>query len=463
MLMWTLHACFWLSPEPPPPPDIVLVVVDTLRADHVGIDGHSRDTTPAIDALAREGHWYSRAYAQSGWTLTSMTSLLTGLYPHVHRVGRSPFDVNAFGRLETSRVTLAEAIGPAGYATAAFVNNTFMAPEFGLNQGFDVYDYEGATNDQHRSTAQTVALANTWIAAQTAPLFVLVHAMEPHMDYDPPPSTRGRFTGDGEPLVPIPFASPSQIALKDEHGRPTRPVVDYIEQLYDEEVLATDQALSVLFDTLRARDNWANTLVIVTSDHGEEFWEYGGFEHGHSLLGVLTRVPLVFGGGLARHQDVVTSVVQHVDVFRTLIALAGVSPPAETVGLNLRSKEPLPAQTAMSENTLYGPPRLSITDGQYRLELNLSEMGGQVYRVLPDGMERAVGGEEQREQGQRLEAALRTLRGGLLPVDTVSGPNVPSVEAFRQLKALGYVEGGPDPTGLEDPLESPSVPPTLSQ
>ncbi len=430
------------------------MVVDTLRADHVGIYGNPRQPTPNIDALAREGHWFTRAYAQSGWTLPSMTSLLTGLYPHVHRVGRAPFNESAFGRLEHSRVTMAEALKAKGYSTGGFVNNTFMAPEFGLDQGFDTYDYQGATNDQHRTAEDTMVAANAWLSQHKGPVFLLVHVMEPHMDYAPPQATRGTYTGDGVPLVPLPFASPMQIEEKDAGGIPAPAVVEYIRQLYDEEILATDQALSSLFDVLRSRGNWDNTLVVVTSDHGEEFWDHGGFEHGHSLLGFLTRIPLIMAGGLAEQRAPVKSVVQHVDVFHTLLLAAGVGLPPETSGVDLRDTKAIPEQMALSENTLYGPPRLSMVDRDYRLEMNLEEMGGAVYRVLPDGRERRVGGAAQQEQGLRLEGGIRAVRGGLMPVDTVTGPSVPSVEAFQQLKALGYIEGGPEPTDPADPEES---------
>ena len=117
-------------------PDIVLVVIDPLRADHLSCYGHDRPTSPNIDAIASSGLLFERAYAHSGWTLASFTSLFTGLLPHQHRVGRAPGDASQFGRLAPEVVTLAEAVGAAGYATAAVMNNTFLAPEFGLNQGF---------------------------------------------------------------------------------------------------------------------------------------------------------------------------------------------------------------------------------------------------------------------------------------------------------------------------------------
>ena len=185
-------------------PDIVLVVIDTLRADHLGCYGHERPTSPNLDAMAGAGLRFARAYAHSGWTLASFTSLFTGLLPHQHRVGRAAADVSQFGRLAPEVVTLAEAVGAAGYTTAAVMNNTFLAPEFGLNQGFgDNYLWHGATNDAHRSADETVTMALDWLGQQQAPAFLVIHMMEPHLDYAPPADIRGTFT----PIVP-PFHVP---------------------------------------------------------------------------------------------------------------------------------------------------------------------------------------------------------------------------------------------------------------
>ena len=131
-------------------PDIVLVIVDTLRSDHLGCYGYERNTTPNIDAVASEGLQFMRAYAQASWTLPSFVSLWTGLYPHEHRVGRAPDVLDVFGALPPERVTLAEQLQAAGYATGAVINNTFLAPEFGVHQGFGDYMYRGADNTDFR-------------------------------------------------------------------------------------------------------------------------------------------------------------------------------------------------------------------------------------------------------------------------------------------------------------------------
>ena len=167
-------------------PDIVLVIVDTLRSDHLGCYGYERNTTPNIDAVASEGLQFMRAYAQASWTLPSFVSLWTGLYPHEHRVGRAPDVLDVFGALPPERVTLAEQLQAAGYATGAVINNTFLAPEFGVHQGFGDYMYRGADNTDFRSAAATNDRALSWLSkVEEKPAFLVVHYMEPHMDLIP--------------------------------------------------------------------------------------------------------------------------------------------------------------------------------------------------------------------------------------------------------------------------------------
>ncbi len=458
MVLIALLLSCWGEPTPKPPPDIVLVVVDTLRADHLGVYGHSRPTSPRMDALAQEGTWFHRAYAQSGWTLPSFTSLLSGTYPHQHRVGRAPFDRSAFGRLGADAVTLPEVLAGSGYATAAWMNNTFLAPEFGLQQGFSTYDYQGSTNALHRSGEETVDGALQWLSVQTQPAFVLVHLMEPHMDYAPPESTRGRFTSDRTLTIPVPYSVSEQIGGRGAAEIPSAEAQEDIRRVYDEEILAADMAVGRLVDGIKAAGRWENTTLIITSDHGEEFWDHGGFEHGHTLLGELTRVPLIVSGRGPRVGRVDT-VVEHVDLFQAMVHQAGLQRPEGTVGEDLFALAVaggVGERQALSENTLYGPPKLSMVDNTHRLELNLRKRGGGVYQVSADGLENRVGGVAQQQAGQRLEAGIIARRGNLEPVEAVQGPRVPSQEVFAQLKALGYLDEDappPAPTEGQDPPE----------
>ena len=450
------------SPDDSPlarPPDVVLVVIDTLRADHLPAYGYGRDTAPALSAIAREGLRFTRAYAQSGWTLASMATLFTGLYPHQHRVARDGCQPEAFGYLDPARVTLAEALRARGYRAGAWVNNTFMAPTFGLNQGFEPYDYVGATNDTHRTAAETVDRGLAWLDRPEGagqPAFLVLHFMEPHLDYAPPADLRGTFT-QGPPagrLGSIPLG-----AFQTRQATPTEAEKAYMVDLYDEEIRAADRGLAALVAGLEARGRLDNTLLIVTADHGEEFWDHGGFEHGHALWSELTRVPLVLRGPGVPKNARNDTVVEHVDLVRGIAAATGAQLDPAVGGVSIfdvASGPPLP-RTALSENCLYGPSCVSITDGQRRFllqhQLVFPEGAGRdlaqakvrpvadVFPILPSGLE---GPRMARAEAEAVAPGyarmLEAKRGSLAPLAARDGAAVPDFQTFQMLKELGYVD-----------------------
>ena len=301
-------------------PDIVLVVIDTLRADHLPIYGYERDTSPNLTALARRGLVFDRAFAHSGWTLPGVGSLLTGLYPSEHGLVRDPEGVGFFGGLDPDVSTLASLLADRGYRTAAFVNNVFLSPDFGFDRGFDLYDWEGASNTEIRSARDTVEAALAWLKSAQEPAFAMIHMMEPHQAYDPPAETRGKFAPLDNLPVSVPFSAGGNIGISSSPA-PSPSELAAIQALYDEEILAADLALGLLArEFIEAKPEKPRWLWI-TSDHGEEFWDHGGFEHGHQLFGELIRVPLVAVGPLTRPTRIGVP-VQHADVFRTLVELA---------------------------------------------------------------------------------------------------------------------------------------------
>jgi arylsulfatase A-like enzyme len=453
LLPLMLASCSFFEPAPasvaaPEPPDVVLVVIDTLRADHLSIYGHARPTSPNIDALAGGGTWWHRAYAGSGWTLASFATLLTGQHAFQHRVGRDPDDPKKFGRLGQEVSTLPELLGAQGYSSAAFMNNAFLAGEFGLQQGFDPYDWRPSTNQTHRTADQTVVDALAWKATQTGPSFSLLHFMEPHMEYSAPEDVRGTFASIEEPreLVARPGEPDPYALMHAQKFRPTADAVDYMKARYDEEIFTADRAIGALVEGLKALPRWSQTLVIITSDHGEEFWEHGRFEHGHALNGELTRVPLVIGGPAAPKQGRIDTVVQHVDLFQGLLGRAGIARPAGTGGEDLfimAVDDPLrDDRAALSENCLYGPPCLSLVDKESRLLFDMGTGMGQVFAVAPDGSELVrLNDEQQMLRGSAMIKQLQARRGSLDPVDAVAGPEVPDAATFQQLAALGYLDG----------------------
>lgn len=432
-------------------PDIVLIVVDTLRADHLGHYGYGRPTSPRLDAWAADAVVFDRAYAHSGWTLTSVTSLLTGTLPHQHQVGRHPQDPTCFGRLPPEVITLPERLQEAGYATGAFINNTFLAPEFGLNQGFDRWDWQGSSEEEIRSAEDTIAAAQTWLAAQDQPAFLLVHIMEPHTLYQPAADLLGTFSA----ATPVPagqeITGAAVVAWQTYQSQPTPAQAARAVALYDEEILGVDRALGTLIDGLAARPRADRTLTVLTSDHGEEFWEHGGFEHGHSLMGELTRVPLVVtGSGLPPGR--VETVVGHTDLVRALAARAGLAAEAGGDALALaRLGTYAGPRQVISENTLYGPPRVSIVGDRRRLDVRQDLMRATLWEVLPDGREtNRVQAPDLAEQIRPLQEALLAARGSLEPLTAVAGATegcaarVSDHEVFQQLRALGYLDDRPE-------------------
>ena len=416
-----------------PKPNVVFIMVDTLRPDRLGIYGHDKDTSPSLDAFAANGMVFERAYAHSGWTLPSTVSMMTGLYPHEHRVGRAPDAPSEFGSLPEERVTMAEVFTSAGYRTMAVVNNTFLAPDFGLAQGFETFDYRGADNQDIRSAKESADVALDWWSKTEGSKFLFWHVMEPHMDLLPPKETRGIFVK--EPSVDVPFGFSHAAKITDAGSDRDVQKVSDVFSLYDEEILAVDQQLKRLVDGIGSE----NTIFVFTSDHGEEFWEHNDFEHGHHLKSVLTQIPLIFWGeGVSSGRE--RALVSHVDMFRTVLELSRVPVPLESHGDMLLS-EPLSSdRMVLSENTLYGDPMLSVVSETHRLEINQESKMAALWTMDESGKEVEVLSEKLDQLAEPMFNYIRLVRGNVDTIQQVSGPSVPSKDAFQNLKKLGYID-----------------------
>ena len=430
--MWLLLACTTPPTEPapepaPPPPDIVLVVVDTLRGDHLGFMGHPRPTSPNLDALAAQGTVYANAMAHSGWTLPATASLLSGALPHQHRAvslavdGPSAPVETSFGRLSETVETLAEAASRHGYATGAFVNNTFLQPGSGLERGFSTYDYQPANPVQHRSAEATVDQALAWWEAQSSPRLLWVHVMEPHMDYAAPEPYRGRFTEGPTPL-PDPMTDEARKEFMENPQVVTEPQKAWLPRAYDEEILATDAALGRLLEGVQG------SVVAFTSDHGEEFWEHGAFEHGHSLHWEVLHVPMLLVGPDIPVQRV-PELSSHLDLHAALLrAMGGGS-----------AWQPLPAgRTLVAEDCLHSDPQVAVVTDTARLHVNLETQDASLWSW--DGQRETLWNDKgARDQvAGPLFEALMTQRGSL--ERSVGQPFELTDEDRERLKALGYLD-----------------------
>ena len=308
-------------------PSVLVVVVDTLRADRLSSYGFEGEDTPALSALADAGMLFRHALAASPWTGPSVSAIVTGKYPD--EIGIH----DKYDPLPTSVPNLAERLGRAGYATAAVFSNAFAGPSYGHTRGYDRFHFErykgslGGAQMRPLFTADRVTdRAVAWLKeneADDAPFYLYVHYTDPHEPYLPPPKWRephleGHSPVSEELLLERAFT----------HAALTSAQVDTIRAQYQAEIAFADHEIGRLLEHVPA-----NTVVVVVGDHGEEFLEHGGFLHGHSLFQELLHVPLLLRGpgvpeGVAEDEP-----VSHVDILPTLLELTGLDAvEGETVG-----------------------------------------------------------------------------------------------------------------------------------
>jgi len=201
------------------PNSAILIVVDTLRADHLGAYGYPRATSPEFDRWAANAALFERAFASSSWTLPSFASIYTGLHPALHGAGESlEGEGLRLAPIDAEVPTLAEILSDAGLATVAYANNPFLHEKFGVARGFQDYFFVPASNTNIRSAGKTVDLALAWIDDHRRdnpdqPFFAMLHLFDPHMDYDPPAPHRGRFAGDYTGPLAFPVTNGNKMRL----------------------------------------------------------------------------------------------------------------------------------------------------------------------------------------------------------------------------------------------------------
>ncbi|MHC4944556.1 MAG: sulfatase [Planctomycetota bacterium] len=324
LCMLLLNGC---GKSKPRKPNLLLVSVDTLRADRLHCYGNPASLSPTVDALASQGLRFETCFAHASLTVPSVASLLTGLYPSQAgaKNNRTP--------LSKSAESLASAMKRKGYRTAAFVSNFTLRPRMRFNQGFDHYDAEFTTPELNRpeiltrNADTTVDAVLTWLDEATgnadSPFFLWIHLQDPHGPYTPP-----------EDFIPEIASYPSQRldVLEDDitpHGIPSYQLLGEENESavyrarYDGEILFFDHHLSRLIDTLDRLDLKDDTAVIFTADHGEAMGEHGfWFSHGQDLFNELIHVPLIIAAPwIEADQPKETAALM--DIFPTLMALAG--------------------------------------------------------------------------------------------------------------------------------------------
>lgn len=334
-------AALWaaLRPNAARGPNVLVLVMDTTRADRCSINGYARPTTPRLDAFARDATLFRDAWSPANWTGPAHASLFTGL-----RLEQHGFYEGNRRYLAAGTETIASRLAAAGWATACWSNNTSVSAEFGLTQGFEkiARPYERPDRSYPWAPA-THAAAGDWALAQAAadkPFFLFINDMEPHLPYEPPADVAARFLR--EPIPPDEMAILQRIRFPDNVTYDLG--VDIISprqmaqlsDLYDGEIATLDAAVGDLLDRLAAADVLDDTLVVVTSDHGENLGDHHLFEHAIGLHRTLLHVPLVvrFPGGTGRGR-VVDDVVRLEDIAPTVLEACGLPLPPDLDGAPL--------------------------------------------------------------------------------------------------------------------------------
>ncbi|OPL17797.1 MAG: hypothetical protein AVO35_07925 [Candidatus Aegiribacteria sp. MLS_C] len=304
-------------------PGIVVVIIDTLRADHLGCYGYERDTSPVIDSLAGEGTIWRDCQAQAPWTLPATATILTGLTPREHGTGRR----NGVDYVLDSEVpTFVTILADAGYSTFGVFNVALLSERMGFARGFDCYSCDDC--GVYRA-AETVDEFLRWLEERDdpEPFLAVVHIFDVHQPYDPPEPYDDMF---------LPGDTLQQVYWEISEGGIDHPEhAEHFVARYDGGIRWVDTQLGRLFAGLRSGGLADGVVVILTADHGEEFLEHGWVGHGGSFFQEVLHVPLVMSGpGIGRGREVGTTVGQ-MDIMPTILSLCSVEVPDGLPGTDL--------------------------------------------------------------------------------------------------------------------------------
>jgi len=432
-------------------PNVVLIGVDTLRADHLSCYGYPEQTSPRIDALAADGVLYRNMIAQSSWTKPSFATIFTSFYPSSHTA------IHKASRLPQSAPTLAEELQAAGYATGGFADNINIAPSFGFNQGFDTYIFmepsyplgasaaasqlafyqalrqvyfrlagDDVTVQHFYQDAETMnAAALEWLGGhRDERFFLFIHYMDPH-----------------DPYMKHPYDGTGYARASDQNPDPA--MAPTFSSLYDGEILYLDAHLGDLFDWLEQAGLYDDALIILTADHGEEFQEHGGWWHGQTLYGEQILVPLIVKyPGQARAGAVEEDWARSLDIAPTILDVAGLAIPPAWQGRSLWSPSEPPAYLFAEEEHEGNVIRMVQTGGFKLILANQDNPRGlpaqALFNLPPDPGEQHNLVREEAGWVSTLREVLKQAQAEALSQRLKADTGTLDAAAEEQLRRLGY-------------------------
>ena len=422
-----------------PPRNVLLILVDTLRADHLSAYGYPRSTSPSLDRLAAASLFFRQARSQAACTFPSVNSILTGRYP-MRFLGQP----GGLMGIPDSAQPLAAIFAARGFATAAVsaspivrVTPSRFNPHGGFGRGFEHFDETCLWREADCVTRRALA----WLRHRPAgkPFFLYLHYMDPHDPYQPPPTWQRRFAGPYAGKEWVAQGDPLPLQTMIHAGGPkvdlTRDDLQHLLDLYDDEIAYFDSSLGRLLDQLDKRGLARDTVVALVADHGEQFLEHGDVKHCRGAWEAETRIPLAvrIPGRAAQRID---SPVEVVALAPTLLDAVGISPS----GLDFEAASLLAGPPADGVAKSSQGPFRSATDGRYKLIYDMAKGVMALYdlRVDPQEHHDVAAQHPDRVAALRepLYAWLRRTEGHVASPKSLEAAQ----EAEKQLRALGYIQ-----------------------
>ena len=417
--VWFFHASKFSAKKPH---RVILISIDTCRADYLSCYGYPRQITPNIDAIAKEGILFENALAPIPLTLPAHCSMLTGTYPLYHGV-HDNLDYS-FAEFNT---TIAEILRARGYSTAAVVSSFVLDKKFGTHQGFDTYNDRfiepiGPRDSLQRRGEEASRFACSYLDQHAdVPFFLFLHYFDPHDAYIPPE----------------PFAS------------------EYADNLYAGEIAYTDYCIAQVIDKLKSLDLYDSTLIVIVGDHGEALGDHGETYHGYYIYQSAVRVPFILRPPECREPKAVQNIVSLVDVVPTILGYLGIDVPAHVQGVDLSpfSAGKIPVKNdryvycESFEGTKYGSnPLLGLVDERFKyIETTRPEL----YDLTHDLLEQNNLVKKEQKRARLMKGRLQEMMSRLIDVRSTDASTELDEQTRTRLESLGYVGIAPADINLE--------------
>jgi len=447
---------------PPARPNVIVLLVDALRPDHLGCYGYSRDTSPNIDALGSDSVVFTQAVSHSTFTKVSVASIFTSLYPYQHGVywgqKMGAQEARVAHVLSDDNVTLAEAMLDAGYLTMGIAKNRHIHRRYGFGQGFVEYNDRVGLFEQVFAAPTSLkgrwwyidainAYVLKWLSrvGRHHSFFLYVHYMDLHDPYRPKSPYREMYGTYSDVYSGVDFGEWGAHLKAIREGRVTLTQDDVLqlEAYYDGQLHWIDSQIGVVLDELKRSGMYDDSLIVLTSDHGDGFMEHGFISHSTTPYDELVRVPLMVKFPNSDPRATVTAQVQHVDLMGTILAYLGLTMPAAAQGIdlmaNLESEESGVDRFSYAEisqgDEAY--PAIAIRTERYKY-IHFQHEPDELYDLTTDPGERSNVIADHQDQASAFRLVVLDIVGQRRErgLDTIEL----SEDAIEELKALGYVE-----------------------